>query len=125
MTVQVLNKKKLNNTGASLVELLVIITIIAIMISGVIISFTVLNSSNLKQANRTTKSYLEKTRTSTMSVVADEWSFNLINKNGAYVATIDKKYENADGDMVTDIMEEKELGSRVSALLISEAVKLP
>lgn len=113
------NKRKLNNSGASVIELLIVIAIIAVLISGSIIAFSVLGSSALKQASRTSKDYLEKTRTNAMSVAADEWNYTLKRSGDEYIAYIHKIYKNESDEVVTDVMSEKNLGVKVAASLIS------
>lgn len=117
----VLNNRQLNNRGASVIELLIIMAIIAVLLSGSIIAFSILDTSNIKQASRTTKSYIEKTRSSTMSVVADEWSFTLTREGVDYKAIVNKTYKNDEGASVTDKVEEKLLGTRIAAALVSGA----
>ncbi len=118
MTVQEHNKRKLNNAGASLIELLVIMAILAVLLSGTIIGFSVVNSSNVKQASRTTKTFMEKTRSSSMSVLADEWGFILERTGSEYKVSVYKTYKK-DGVPVTETLDEKVLGSRISATVIS------
>lgn len=119
----VLNKRQLNNRGASVIELLIIMAIIAVLLSGSIIAFSLLNSSNVKQAARTTKDYLEKTRTSTMSVVADEWYFTFTKSGSDYKAIVYKTYTK-DGAVVEEKIEEKLLGTRISAAFISDGTEI-
>lgn len=111
--------RKLNNKGMSVVELMIIIAIIAVLMSGMAVSFTILNSSNIKQATRTCKSYMEKTRTSTMSVMADEWYFELKNSGGDYVAAVYKVVTDSEGNTTTSTIEEENIGSKVSISLLS------
>lgn len=113
-------KLKLNNKGATLIELIIIIAIIAVLVSGSIVAFTVLNSSNLKQAVRTTGSYLGTARTKAMSVVADEWYFLLKQDGENCYAEVYKVYTNDDDEQVVEKIEEKDLGVRVAASLISD-----
>ena len=120
----VLNKRQLNNRGASVVELLIIMAIIAVLLSGSIIAFSILDNSNIKQASRTTKTYIEKTRSSAMSVVADEWYFTLTKSGDNYKANVYKTYTNAENATVTDMMEEKLLGTRISAAFVAGADEL-
>ncbi len=120
MTVQMLDSKKLNNKGASVIELIVVIAIIAVLLSGMIAGFAILNSSNLKEATRTTKTYLEKTRTSTMSVVADEWYFELSNTDGVSSAKVYKTITTEDGETTTSVIESKELSEKAVISLISD-----
>lgn len=123
MTVH--DKKKLNNRGASVIELLIIMAILAVLLSGSIIAFTIIDSGNIKQASRTTKTYIEKTRSSAMSVAADEWSFTLTRSGNDYIANVYKTYTNADDEVVTDKMEEKALGTRISASFVAGTTELP
>lgn len=125
MTVEVLSKKnsKLNNRGASLVELLIMLAIIAVLISGSFAAIGLINSSSIKQATRTTKDYLEKTRTKAMSVEADEWNMILSNDDDSYMLTLNKvvsgKDEGGNTVTTTDVVDEKNLGSRVTAQLVT------
>lgn len=125
MTVEVLSKKnsKLNNRGASLVELLIMLAIIAVLISGSFAAIGLINSSSIKQATRTTKDYLEKTRTKAMSVEADEWNMILSNDDDSYNLTLNKvvsgKDEGGNTVTTTDVVDEKNLGSRVTAQLVT------
>ncbi len=112
--------RKLNNKGMSVVELLIIIAIIAVLMSGAIVSFTVLNGSNIKQATRTCKSYMEKTRTNAMSVVADEWYFELKNVSGEYIASVFQVLSDDEGNVNTTLVEEKNLGMKIAMTLISD-----
>ena len=120
MIVQVQHHKKLNNAGATLVEILVVIVIMAVMIGGSVLAFSILNSGNVKEASRTSKSTLEKTRTSTMSVVADEWVFVVENVGGSLKNYVNKVYTDADDNTVTEKTEEVILGSKVKAILIAD-----
>ena len=113
-------KLKLNNKGASLIELLVILAIIAVLVGGSMIAFTVINSGNVKQASRTTGSFLETTRTKSMSVVADEWYFLLTKDDENSYVQIYKVLTNDDDEQVATKMDEKDLGAKVEAYLISD-----
>jgi len=119
-----LNRRQIGNKGASLVELLIVIAILAVMISGTIIAFSLLNSSNVKQASRTTKTFLEKARSSSMSVMADEWGFKLKCTDAECRVIVYKTYTKADNTTVTETVDEKVLGSRVSAVFISDSTEL-
>lgn len=114
------NSRKLNNRGASVIEMIIIIAILAVMLSGSIIAFSVLNSSSLKQATRSTKNMLEKTRTNTMSMVADEWSFVLENKDEKITAYIYKVYTDESGSTVTEVVQKEEFSVRVNMSMISD-----
>lgn len=121
----VLNKRQLNNRGTSLIELLIIMAILAVLLSGSIIAFSILDNSNIKQASRTTKTFIEKTRSSAMSVVADEWYFTLTRSGDDYKANVYKTYTNGENETVTDVMEEKLLGTRISAAFVAGTDELP
>lgn len=125
MTVQVQHHKKLNNRGATLIELLIVIAILGVMMGGTIVAFSVLNSGNVKEAARTTKSTLEKTRTSAMSVVADEWTFVVENVDGSIKTYANKVYTNEEDEVVTEKKEESLLGSKVTATFIAETSEVP
>lgn len=111
--------KKLNNKGATLIEMIVVVAIMAVMISGAIIAFTVLNSGNVKNASRTSKSLLEKTRTNTMSVVAEEWAFVIEKKEETHIAYVSKKVKDAEPTR----LEETDIGFKVNDVLIMDGVE--
>ena len=115
MTVKVLETKKLNNKGASLIELIVVIAIIAVLLSAGFVAFSVLNTSNIKNATRTTKTYIEKTRTNTMSVMADEWYFEVTKPDGSYQLQVCKVLTEGDDPTVE---ESKTLTEKATLSLI-------
>jgi len=113
-------KLKLNNKGATLIELMVILAIIAVLVSGSIVAFNVLNGSNLKNAARTTGSFLETTRTKTMSVVADAWYYTLTRDGDNYYTEIYKVYTDDTGATVEEKIEAEDLGFRVVGSIIAD-----
>ncbi len=115
--------KKLNNKGTTLIEVIIVVAIMTVMISGAIIAFTVLHSGNVKNASRTSKSLLEKTRTSTMSVVAEEWAFVIEKKEESHMAYITKVYKDEEGNKQTEKQEETDIGERVSTTVIVDGTE--
>ena len=83
--------KKLNNSGASILELIIAVAIMVIMISGITIGFSVVTNSYAKRAASTLRDVLETTRTKAMTIAADEWKLDISKStDGDYIYKIIK-----------------------------------
>lgn len=72
------NKKtKLNNQGASLIEFIIVIAIMAIVIGGVVTGISLFTNTYAKQAARGLQDFINNGRTKAMSIAADEWNVEI------------------------------------------------
>lgn len=101
-------KRKLNNKGASLIELIITIAIMIIVIGGLTIGFSVITNTYAKRAANNLNDFLQTTRTKAMSVSADQWNMEISkNSDGDYVIVINKVTftKGKDEDDVVEIPE--------------------
>ncbi len=91
-------KYKLNNKGASLVELIITIAIMIIVIGGLTIGFSVITNTYAKRAANNINDYLQTTRTKAMTIVADEWNIEISKKSDDYIVAINKVTITQDAD---------------------------
>lgn len=85
-------KEKLNNQGASLIEFIVVIAIMAIVIGGVVTGISLFTNTYAKQAARGIEDFISEARTKTMSIAADEWNFEISydEESGDFIYTLNK-----------------------------------
>lgn len=83
------NKKtKLNNHGASLIEFIIVVAIMAVVIGGVVTGISLFTNTYAKQAARGIEDFISSARTKATSITADEWnveiSYNETSKDFTY-----------------------------------------
>lgn len=92
-----------NQKGVSLLEFLVVITILAIVVTTAVTGFSFIASGNAKKASKTIHEMLLETRSSTMSVNAG-WEARISNQDGQCQMAIYKNGEE---------FEMEKIGSRI------------
>lgn len=107
------NKKlKLNNKGATLVEVIVVVAIMIVVIGGMTIGFSLITNTYTRQTKDTLEDYIGSARTKAKTVTADEWNVEIAKEsNGDYKFTLNKvvKERKADGSITStpEVVDEK------------------
>ncbi|NLL94076.1 MAG: hypothetical protein GX225_08090 [Clostridiales bacterium] len=107
------NKKlKLNNKGATLVEVIVVVAIMIVVIGGMTIGFSLITNTYTRQTKDTLEDYIGSARTKAKTVTADEWNVEIAKEsNGDYKFTLNKvvKEMKADGSITStpEVVDEK------------------
>lgn len=96
--------RKNKNGGFSLIELIVVVAIMAVVLSGVIYGVYLLGSGDEKKASKMISGQLSAHRSNTLAKSGD-WQFELVNDNGRYALY---SYQ---GEV---LQEHEQLGSRIS-----------
>lgn len=115
--------KKLNNSGASILELIIAVAIMVIMISGITIGFSVVTNSYAKRAASTMRDVLETTRTKAMTIAADEWKLDISKStDGDYIYKIIKtttvQKDDGSTEVKSEVIEQEVLGGDLSIAFI-------
>lgn len=107
-------KKKLNNEGFSLLELIVVIAIMLVLVALVFGTTSMLNSSYVNKTYRGIEDAMNHTRSKAMSVLAKEWNMVI--------------YVNSDADFQCDVVkvtdETKEDGTVVTQKEVVRTFKM-
>ncbi|MBQ5918232.1 MAG: prepilin-type N-terminal cleavage/methylation domain-containing protein, partial [Lachnospiraceae bacterium] len=78
------SKRKLNNRGFSLIELIVTLAIIVILAGAAAVTVSMLDSSYVEDAERGIKDYISLGRTKSMSVSASDWYVTVAKEDADY-----------------------------------------
>ena len=108
------SQKVNKNAGFSLVELIVVVTIIAIMVGGSFAGFSMLARGDSKKAVKNISSQITELRTNTLSV-AGNWFAEIYKKDNTYRIDIKKKVLLADGITTSEeLVSSTAIGSRIT-----------
>lgn len=88
----------LNNRGFSLMELIVVISIMVVLVAVAIASSSVMDSSYVKEVERGVEDYITMARSKSMSVSAKEWYMMITVEDGDYVTKLCKTTEETVGE---------------------------
>jgi len=106
------DKQKVNkNAGFSMIELIVVITIMALMVGGSFVGIGMLALGDSKKAVKNISSQLEELRTNTLSV-AGSWRAEIYKKDNSYRIDIIKKKK----DLSEELVSSTAIGSKITIL---------
>ncbi|SEV94472.1 prepilin-type N-terminal cleavage/methylation domain-containing protein [[Clostridium] fimetarium] len=107
------SQKVNKNAGFSLVELIVVVTIIAIMVGGSFAGFAMLARGDSKKAVKNISSQITELRTNTLSV-AGNWFAEIYKKDNTYRIDIKKKITLPDGKTTSEeLVSSTAIGSKI------------
>jgi len=107
------SQKVNKNAGFSLVELIVVVTIIAIMVGGSFAGFSMLARGDSKKAVKNISSQITELRTNTLSV-AGNWFAEIYMKDNSYRIDIKKKITLPDGITTSEeLVSSTAIGSKI------------
>lgn len=115
------SKRKLNNKGFSLIELIVTVAIMCVLVGAAVVTVAMLDSSYVEDAERGIKDSLSLARTKAMSVAAKDWYVAIKEKDGEYYAyiykVIEETVEEGGVDTIVEkesLIEERKIGKKIT-----------
>ena len=113
------------NAGFSLVELIVVVTIIAIMVGGSFAGFSMLARGDSKKAVKNISSQITELRTNTLSA-AGTWFAEIYKKDNSYRIDIKKTTTLADGITKSEeLVSSTAIGSRITISYVDSEIVSP
>jgi len=100
-------KNKMDSAGFTMIELIIVITIMAIMVGGSAIGFNLLSQGDSKAASKNISSQLAELRTDTLSMEGF-WSAEIYKNGSTYKLDIKK-----DINGVVELVSSTSIGSRI------------
>lgn len=120
------NKKaKLNNQGASLIEFIIVVAIMAVVIGGVVTGISLFTNTYAKQAARGIEDFISNGRTKATSIAADEWNVEISYNEGSgdFTYTLNRVTFNqkADGTLERDaeVIEQEMYGGELEIFFMN------
>ena len=115
------SKRKLNNRGFSLIELIVTLAIMVVLVAAAAVTVSMLDSSYVEDAERGIKDYISLGRTKSMSVSASDWYVTVGKEGKDYYVYLYKDVKKivSDGGVDEEItetvlVEKKKIGTKIS-----------
>jgi len=100
------NKKALNNAGFTLIELIIVITIMVILVGGSVLGFNLINQGDAKSTIKCISSKLAELRTDTLSMDGT-WTAEIYKDGNTYKLDIKK-----DINTVVELISSTSIGSK-------------
>ena len=117
-------RRKLNQTGMSLIELVVVILILGILSAGTAVGVAYANNVNAKTAAEKLNSTLERTRLLTISSDADI-EMELFKDSNGYCGQILRKYTDAHGTVHTEQLDLVHFGNDALTITVQKQTDPP
>lgn len=113
-------KVRQNNKGFSLMELLITISVMAIVMTASLITYTVVSKQNVKKANESVQDFLTLAREKAMTTTAYEWNMTIEASGDKINVKLVKVNKNLADELTYNVMDEATLPSNVKLKLVDK-----